>query len=291
MKSTSSVKRKLKPRAKLASSLSKAPFDVNARGYLRIGDVSELTGVSASVIRSWERLGIIRPMRTGSQYRLYSRDDVRVLRRARFLSRARGLNGPAIVALLKAQGKLKASRNHDGASSMGLQLRQMRMARGLSLAEVAGAVGISVGFLSAIERSHMSASVGTLRKLAGYYKLNILDFFDPTETNPYRVTPRDRKRLQVGPGVRMELLAWGKTVMEPHLFSIAPGAESGDAYSHEGEEFLYVLRGTLTISLDGKPHQLEPGDSFYFESGTPHSWRNTGMTQTVVIWVNTPPTF
>jgi quercetin dioxygenase-like cupin family protein len=120
---------------------------------------------------------------------------------------------------------------------------------------------------------------------------SILDFFDPTETNPYRVTPRERKRLQAGRGVRMELLAWGKTVMEPHLFSIAPGAESGDSYFHEGEEFLYVLRGTLIISLDGEPYQLKPGDSFYFESSTPHSWRNAGKTQTVVIWVNTPPTF
>jgi len=284
-------RKKVKPRVKPDSTVSKTALEANTRGYLRIGDVSELTGVSPSVIRSWERLGILVPLRSGGGYRLYSKDEVKILRRARFLSRVRGMNGPAIVELLKSQGKVRSSRGNHGADSIGLRLRQMRMARGLSLAEVAGAVGISVGFLSAIERSHMSASVGTLRKLARYYKLNILDFFNPTETNPYRVTPRERKRLQAGPGVRMELLAWGKTVMEPHLFSIAPRAESGDAYSHEGEEFLYVLRGTLTVSLDGELHQLKPGDSFYFESSTPHSWRNDGKTQTVVIWVNTPPTF
>jgi len=284
-------RKKVKPRVKPDLTVSTTALEANTRGYLRIGDVSELTGVSPSVIRSWERLGILVPLRSGGGYRLYSKDEVKILRRARFLSRVRGMNGPAIVELLKSQGKVRSSRGNDGAASIGLRLRQMRMARGLSLAEVAVAVGISVGFLSAIERSHMSASVGTLRKLARYYKLNILDFFDPTETNPYRVTPRERKRLQAGPGVRMELLAWGKTVMEPHLFSIAPRAESGDAYSHEGEEFLYVLRGTLTVSLDGELHQLKPGDSFYFESSTPHSWRNDGKTQTVVIWVNTPPTF
>ena len=124
---------------------------------------------------------------------------------------------------------------------------------------MAGAVGISVGFLSAIERSHMSASVGTLRKLARYYKLNILDFFDPAQANPYRVRPEERKRLDAGPGVLMELLAWGNTVMEPHLFTIAPGAGSGDSYAHEGEEFLYVLRGALNIALEGQWYVLASG--------------------------------
>ena len=280
----------MKPRVQHGSSQSKSAADVTPHGYLKIGDVAELTGVSASVIRSWERLGIIRPVRTDSKYRLYSKDDLKVLKRARFLSRVRGLNGPAIVELLKSQGQVKVARN-NGAGSMGLRLRQLRVSRKLSLAEVASAVGISVGFLSAIERSHMSASVGTLRKLARYYKLNILDFFDAAQANPYLVRPRERKRLSAGPGVEMELLAWGNPVMEPHLFTIAPGAGSGDSYAHDGEEFLFVLRGVLNIALEGQCYQLRTGDSFYFESSTPHTWRNTGKTDIVVLWVNTPPTF
>ena len=280
----------MKTRAQHGSSQSQSTPGARRRGYLKIGDVAELTGVSASVIRSWERLGIIHPVRTDSKYRLYSKDDLKVLKRARFLNRVRGLNGPAIVELLKSQGLVKSAR-HNGAGAMGLRLRQLRLSQKLSLAEVASAVGISVGFLSAIERSHMSASVGTLRKLARYYKLNILDFFDPAQANPYRVRPSERKRLDAGPGVQMELLAWGNTMMEPHLFTIAPGAGSGDSYAHEGEEFLYVLRGVLNIALEGQWYVLHSGDSFYFESNTPHTWRNTGKTETVVLWVNTPPTF
>ena len=280
----------MKPRAQYGSSQSKSSPDVSSRGYLKIGDVAQLTGVSASVIRSWERLGIIHPVRSGSQYRLYSKDDLKVLRRARFLSRVRGLNGPAVFELLKSQGLLKPAR-HNGASSMGLRLRRLRLSQKHSLAEVASAVGISAGFLSAIERSQMSASVGTLRKLARFYKLNILDFFDPAQANPHRVRPCERKHLNVGPGVRMELLAWGNTVMEPHLFTIAPGAGSGDSYAHEREEFLYVLRGMLNIALEGQWYRLHRGDSFYFESDTPHTWRNSGKTETVVLWINTPPTF
>lgn len=79
--------------------------------------------------------------------------------------------------------------------------------------------------------------------------------------------------------------------MEPHLFRVAPGAGSGDPYSHDGEEFLFVLRGALDISLQEQTHRLRAGDSFYFESNTPHTWRNSGETETVVLWVNTPPTF
>jgi transcriptional regulator with XRE-family HTH domain len=170
-------------------------------------------------------------------------------------------------------------------------LRQLRAKQRLSLAQVADVVGISVGFLSALERSQMSASVGTLRKLARFYKTNILDFFDATGASSPQVRPEQRKVLEAGPGVRMELLAWGNTVMEPHLFRVAPQAESGDSYTHDGEEFLYVLRGELAITLHGEDYHLKRGDSFYFESVTPHRWKNPGRTETWVLWVNTPPTF
>ena len=103
--------------------------------------------------------------------------------------------------------------------------------------------------------------------------------------------PAERKVLEAGAGVRMELLAWGDTVMEPHLFRIAPEAGSGDPYTHEGEEFIYVLRGDLEIAVDGEEYRLKPGDSFYFESRNEHHWKNPGKKETLVLWVNTPPTF
>jgi len=258
--------------------------------YLKIGDVARQVGVSPSVIRSWESLGLARPKRTQSKYRLYSAEDVKLLKRARFLRKVRGLNAAAIVELLKREGKVKPAAESNG-SAIGAHLRQLRAQRRLSLAQVADAVGISVGFLSALERSQMSGSVGTLSKLARFYKTNILDFFNPSGTSGRCVRPKERKVLEAGAGVRMELLAWGNTVMEPHLFRIAPQAGSGDPYTHEGEEFLYVLSGDLEINLDGEEYRLKPGDSFYFESATPHRWKNPGRKETVVLWVNTPPTF
>jgi DNA-binding transcriptional MerR regulator/quercetin dioxygenase-like cupin family protein len=258
--------------------------------YLKIGDVARQVGVSPSVIRSWESLGLTRPHRTESKYRLYSAEDVKLLKRARFLRKVRGLNAAAIVQLLKREGKVRpAADGNSGA--IGVHLRQLRAKRGLSLAQVAAAVGVSVGFLSALERSQMSGSVGTLRKLARFYKTNILEFYDANGTNSRRVRPTERKVLEAGVGVRMELLAWGNTVMEPHLFRIAPEAGSGESYTHEGEEFIYVLRGDLEITVDGEEYRLKPGDSFYFESATPHRWKNPGRKETLLLWVNTPPTF
>jgi len=262
----------------------------DAQIYLKIGDVSRQVGISPSAIRGWETLGLTRPHRTKSRYRLYTSDDVRLLKKARYLRKVRGLNAAAIVQMLKREGAIKPAAK-SATASIGPRLRRLRTKRGRSLAEVASAAGISIGFLSALERSQMSASVGTLRRLARYYRTNILDFFDATESNTRLVRPPGRKVLEAGPGVRMELLAWGNKVMEPHLFRIKPKAGSGESYAHEGEEFLFVLRGELQVALDGEEYHLKRGDSFYFESATPHHWENPGRSETWLLWVNTPPTF
>ena len=262
----------------------------NGKAYLKIGDVARRVGVSPSVIRTWENLGLTRPRRTESKYRLYTADDVKLLKRARFLRKVRGLNAAAIVELLRREGHARPA-GDGSALAIGSHLRRLRSKRRLSLAQVAKTVGISVGFLSALERSQMSGSVGTLRKLARFYKTNILDFFDATGASSRQVRPAQRKVLEAGAGVRMELLAWGNTVMEPHLFRVAPGAGSGDSYSHEGEEFLYILRGALAITLENEEYRLKVGDSFYFESATPHHWKNPGRAEAWLLWVNTPPTF
>jgi len=263
---------------------------VSNNDYLKIGDVARIVGISPTVIRMWESLGLARPRRTASKYRLYTKDDVRLLKRASFLRKVRGMNAPAIVQTLKREGLVQPPRDgHAGA--IGARLRKLRLKKGASLATVAEAAGISVGFLSALERSQMTASVGTLRKLARYYKTNILDFHDTAEANKSLVRPDERKILEAGSGVVMELLAWGNTVMEPHLFRAAPNAGSGESYTHVGEEFLYILKGELQISLRDEEYRLKTGDSFYFESAVPHKWANPGKSETVILWVNTPPTF
>jgi transcriptional regulator with XRE-family HTH domain len=174
----------------------------------------------------------------------------------------------------------------------GQRFRRLRTRRGLSLAQVARATGVSVGFLSALERGQMRSSIATLRRIARFYRTNILSLFEAAGDNPRLVRPSQRKILETTPGIRMELLAWGQTAMEPHIFRIKPGGGSGESYSHEGEEFLHILRGEFEIWLNDEEHyHLKEGDSLYFESSTPHRWKNPGRKETSLLWINTPPTF
>jgi DNA-binding transcriptional MerR regulator len=261
---------------------------------LRVGAVAKRLGVSASMLRSWEKLGLAAPARSRGKYRLYSNDDLRVLRRAIYLRRVRGLNAPAILQQLKQEGLLNRRGERPAAAepaSIGPRFRKLRLERGESLATVATVAGVSIGFLSNFERSQSGASIGILRKLAQHFGLNILDLFNPIDGTGPLVRPPDRKVLKGGPGVQMELLASGKITMEPHLFRVAPGAGSGEYYSHGGEEFLYLVRGRLAIWLGTEAFQLRAGDSFYFTSQTPHRWYNPGKTGTLILWINTPPTF
>ena len=270
--------------------LSKASVSRDAGVSLRISEVARRVGISSSALRAWETLGLIKPQRTRSRYRLYNEADVRLLQRAIFLRRARGLNPAAIVHVLKRQGIV--STPAENTASPGLRFRRLRQGRNLSLAQVASATGVSVGFLSALERGQMSASIATLRRIARYYRTNILSFFEPARDNSKLVRPTERKVLETTKGVRMELLAWGNTAMEPHLFRIKPGGGSGESYTHEGEEFLHILRGEFEIWLNTDEHyRMKPGDSLYFQSSTPHRWRNPGKTESWLLWINTPPTF
>jgi DNA-binding transcriptional MerR regulator/quercetin dioxygenase-like cupin family protein len=269
---------------------SKPSTNRTVRRLLRISEVARRVGISSSALRAWEALGLVSPHRTKSRYRLYAEADVRLLQRAVFLRRARGLNPAAIVHVLKRQGVV--SPPPETVPLPGQRFRRLRMRRGLSLAQVARATKVSVGFLSALERGQMRSSISTLRRIARFYRTNILSLFETAAENPRLVRPSQRKILETTPGVRMELLAWGQTAMEPHLFRIKPGGGSGESYSHEGEEFLHILRGEFEIWLNSKEHyRLKPGDSLYFESSTPHRWKNPGRSETWLLWVNTPPTF
>ena len=270
--------------------LSKELFRHARNRLLRISEVARRVGISSSALRAWEALGLVTPQRTRSRYRLYDESNVRLLQRAIFLRRARGLNPAAIVHVLKRQGVVATPA--EGTLLPGQRFRRLRANRGLSLAQVAKATGVSVGFLSALERGQMRSSIATLRRIARFYRTNILSLFETAGDNPRLVRPEERKILETTPDVRMELLAWGNTAMEPHLFRVKPGGGSGESYSHDGEEFLHVLRGNFEIWLnDAEHYRLKPGDSLYFESTTPHRWKNPGRKETWVLWINTPPTF
>jgi quercetin dioxygenase-like cupin family protein len=158
--------------------------------------------------------------------------------------------------------------------------------------DAARRAGISVGFLSAIELSRANASVATLQRLAAAYDTTVLDLYDLAPKSSRVVRPNKREALQTECGVRMELLSTGTKMLESMMMIVPPGAGSDGAYTHQGEDFIYMMQGTVEIWLDEVDcHVLEEGDSFWFESNRGHRWFNPGQKETIMLWVNTPPTF
>ncbi|HLM80665.1 MAG TPA: MerR family transcriptional regulator [Terriglobales bacterium] len=262
--------------------------------YFRIGEAARMLGVSASSLRNWERMGLLNAVRSQGRYRLYSREALRKLRKIRYLRTVQGVNPAGIAAMLheKRAVREKSLGQKRKREAIARRLVQLRRELGMTLAEVARNTGVSVSFLSSLERAYSSASIATLQKLARGYKTNVLSFFADEDNSRRLVRSRDRKVLKPNSGVEMELLASGNKIMEPHLFRIAPGAGSGGSYDHEGEEFIHVLQGKLEVWLDEvERYVLEPGDSLYFESTHAHRWQSLSDKETLLLWVNTPATF
>ena len=254
--------------------------------HFSIGKVAKILNVSTSMLRKWERLGITVPERSPSGYRKFSRLEVERLKQVQKLKTEKHVSSAAVVHLLKHEGDSAKDPNHSSErSSVSRRLKRLREQQGWTLSAAAERAGISVSYLSNIERGHTNASVATLQKLASLYNTNVLSFFGEMLPAQKMVRPSERRRLVTEPGVSIELLALGQCTMEPHLFRVSPGASSGGTYTHEGEEFLFMLNGCLDIWLDEVEHyRLAAGDSLYFSSTQAHRWANSGQEEAVILW-------
>jgi DNA-binding transcriptional MerR regulator/quercetin dioxygenase-like cupin family protein len=258
-----------------------------------IGDAARLVGVSPSALRLWERQGLVRPARSRARYRLYSEADLEHLRAVRRLRQVDRLNAPGIRRVL---GETAGSAHDDERRIDGRPLRRLRESRQWSLHEASERSGLSVSFLSALERGASGASIASLQRLAAAYGTTLLELFGPPEqgTHDRLVHAGSGSVLRVAsPGVRIEHLARGASQLEPQLFVLEPGASSEGSYAHAGEEFLYLLDGALTVWVgDHERYRLRhPGDALSFPSTLPHRWRNDARGETRLLWINTPPTF
>lgn len=228
------------------------------------------------------------PIRSNGRYRLYSPDLLKVLKRIKYLREVQRLNVPGIKREL---GPANAGKPAREPRPLGPKLLRLRKRTGLRLADAAARAGISPGFLSAVERGQANASVATLQRLATAYGATVMDLFRAPKSTDRLVRPADRRVLEHA-GVRMEALSSGATMLQSMLFRVAPLSGSDGSYSHQGEEFLYMLEGTLEIWLDElECFVLNAGDSFWFESTLGHRWFNPGEVDAVLLWINTPPTF
>jgi DNA-binding transcriptional MerR regulator/quercetin dioxygenase-like cupin family protein len=268
--------------------------------YLTISEAARILAVSASSLRNWERIGLLHPVRSQGRYRLYSREMLAQAKRVQYLRKVKRLNPEGILHVLTAgkngrtrTGVRRAEASRERATrTIGNRLSSLRRDQQMTLTAAARKARVSPSFLSAIERGQAKPSVATFQKLAQIYKTNVLSFFGEPDERRRLVRPRDRKMLQPQSGIVIEQLAFGDLMMEVQLWRIAPGASSGGSYYHDGEEFIFVLRGTLEIWLDElERYIVQSGDSLYFESTHAHRWSNPGKAEAVLLWVNTPPSF
>jgi DNA-binding transcriptional MerR regulator/quercetin dioxygenase-like cupin family protein len=266
----------------------------------KVAEAARLAGVSASTLRLWETQGLVVPERSPTGHRQYSEADLARLKRISWFRAERGLNPAAIREALEAEGAVNNEASPAGVAEsnvdlqVGRKLRSLRHGAGKTLEQVAGDIGIAASVLSTLERTSQGVSIAVLHNLAEYFGTTVSSLSGEDEL-------RERTLIRAGewrswprttPGVTVQLLAEGKKQMDCHRFVLAPGASSEGAYGHEGEEFVYVLSGRVEFVLDGDQfYDLSPGDSLYFDSRRRHAWSNRHDGETVLLWINTPPTF
>lgn len=264
----------------------------------KIAEAARMAGVSPSTLRLWESQGLIEPVRTESGQRLYEAEHVERLKTISWLRSDKGLNPAAIretlddVPVVQPKVTPKAA---DTQSDIGRKLRHLRRDAGKTLENVSADTGIPVSLLSTFERTSQGLSFKTLHELVAHFGTTLAALSGQEDRTGGESLIRNGDWSNWPPsssGVTVQILSQGKNQMECHRFVLAPGASSEGAYQHEGEEFMHVLAGSIEIVLDGDQFfELGVGDSFYFESRRPHSWRNSFAGETVLIWINTPPTF
>lgn len=179
-------------------------------------------------------------------------------------------------------------------ADLGAGIRQLRRAKGMTLRDVAQAAGVSVGYLSQIERNHSRLPIGVLQRISAALGVPMSWFFPPGDApageRDVVVRAGGRRRLTfTGLGIVEELLSPNLAgPLELLLSTIEPGADSGD-YSHDGAEAGLVLEGVLDLWVAGRHFRLEAGDSFAFRSAEVHRCANPGDAPARVVWVITPP--
>src|SRR2546423_7169713 len=162
----------------------------------------------------------------------------------------------------------------------GERLRAIGGLRRATLRTIADRAGVSESFLSQVERGKASASIASLRRIAGVLGVSVSDLFEPSGPPQPRVLRRDeRPSLAFGILGRKHLLTPRPLQhLEVFVGELDAGGSTGtEPYAHgDSEELFVVLSGSVQLELGGDLHQLENGDSIDYRSSTPHRVTNVG---------------
>lgn len=177
--------------------------------------------------------------------------------------------------------------------TVGPMIRHARQRAGLTLQELGLRCALSVGFLSLVERGLASPSLGSIATIAEALDLPISAFLDVEVSNGAVTRDGERSRIAIaGSPLAYERLS---TVFPGQTFDavrieVPPGYAS-ETVSHVGEEWIYVLAGHLTHTINQTTYVLKPGDTCHFRGEASHAYANRGDEIVAVLWVGTVPVF
>ncbi len=178
--------------------------------------------------------------------------------------------------------------------NIGEKIKRLRIQNDLTQEELANRAELSKGFISQVERNLTSPSIATLVDILECLGTNLKEFFDDTFEEKIVFGKDDvfvKTNNELGHEVIWLIPNAQKNNMEPIILVLNEGGSSEVDDPHEGEEFGYVLIGSIYIYLGNQRFRVKKGESFYFKPSMTHYIENAGKTRAKVLWIATPPTF
>lgn len=177
---------------------------------------------------------------------------------------------------------------------IGRKIKRLRQEKWLTQDELASRCELSKGFISQVERDLTSPSIATLIDMLEVLGTNLNEFFNEEEEEKIVFSKEDMYEVE-DKELKYEI-EWiipnaQKNQMEPILITLDEGGMYKEEAAHEGEEFGYVLQGSIYVHLGKKKIRARKGESFYYKPKHNHYISNAGKSKAKVIWVATPPSF
>mgnify|MGYP002510099019 FL=1 len=184
--------------------------------------------------------------------------------------------------------------NTSSRMDLGNKIKELRNKTGLTQEELADRCELSKGFISQLENDLTSPSIATLVDILQCLGTSLKDFFHDAEDKQI-VFGRDDFFEKVDPELHNKI-EWiipnaRKNRMEPIRVTLEKGGSTYPDLPHEGEEFGYVLSGSITIIVGNRSIRAAKGDAFYFTPDSEHYVKANGKSGAVFLWISTPPTF
>lgn len=178
--------------------------------------------------------------------------------------------------------------------NIGRKIRDLRVQKGLTQEELADRAELSKGFISQLERDITSPSIATLMDILQCLGTDLEEFFSGTASE--QVVFKKSDYFEKLDGELKNKIEWiipnaQKNMMEPILLTLEAGGSTYPDNPHEGEEFGYVLSGSVEIHIGTKKYKARKGESFYYVANKQHYITASGKTGASLLWVTTPPSF